>query len=118
MATIPALYHLVHKQIEERTLARFEGRKLYGWYHGKNNWTAWCSHNLLLAASYVIEDESRLISFADRLMILMHRFFENIEESGSCIEGPSYWVVSAGRLIGFIDLVETFPNEFRFREQC
>ena len=113
--TTPSLYHLVHKHIEERTLAKFEGPKLYGWYNGKNNWTAWCAHNLLLAASYVIEDKSRLINFTNKLMLLMHWFFENIEDSGSCIEGPSYWVVSAGRLIGFVDLVETrFQTDLGF----
>lgn len=29
------------------------------------------------------------------------------ENQWSCIEGPSYWVVSAGRLAGFIELVES-----------
>lgn len=107
METVPSLFHLVHQHIEQRTFAKLEGTKLYGWYSGKNNWTAWCSHNLLIAACYVIEDKCRLISFAEKLLLPMSRFFEEVEDSGSCIEGPSYWVVSAGRLIGFADLLES-----------
>ncbi|MEF2072631.1 heparinase II/III domain-containing protein [Consotaella aegiceratis] len=122
MEISPALYHLVHRQIEDHTFAKLEGPKLYGWYHGKNNWAAWCSHNLLLAACYVIEDKSRLISFLEKLVLPMDRFFDNLEDTGSCIEGPTYWVVSAGRLIAFIELVEArfrvdlgFQNDEKFR---
>ncbi|MFC6658835.1 heparinase II/III family protein [Roseibium salinum] len=104
---VPALYHRVQRDIDRRTLALLEGPKLYGWYLGRNNWTPWCAHNLLLAACYVVEDKSRLVSIAAKLMGPMQRFFDTIEESGSCIEGPSYWMVSAGRLAGFADLVES-----------
>lgn len=104
---VPSLYHRVHLEIERRTLAVLEGPKLFGWYLGRNNWTAWCAHNLLLAACYVVEDKARLTSIASKLMLGMQRFYDTIEDSGSCVEGPSYWVVSAGRLAAFIDLVET-----------
>ncbi|WP_274354189.1 heparinase II/III domain-containing protein [Roseinatronobacter alkalisoli] len=103
----PSLYHLVHREIERHTFARLESQVLFGWYHGKNNWTPWCAHNLLLAATYVIDDHDRLVTLASKLMVPMQRFFDNLEDSGSCIEGPSYWVVSAGRLAGFIELVES-----------
>lgn len=122
MAATPSLYHLVHGEVTRRTLALFEGPNLYGWFHGKNNWTAWCAHNLLTAATYVFDDRQRLISFVDKLVPLMTRFFDQIEETGSCIEGPTYWVVSAGRLVAFIDLIEKrfrtslgFENNTKFR---
>ena len=122
MTESPSLYYLTHQEIEAKSLSKFEGHKLYGWFHGKNNWTAWCAHNLLLAACYVIEDKNRLISFANKLMQPMQRFFDNIEPSGSCIEGPSYWNVSAGRLAAFIELIESrfgtdleFANNEKFR---
>lgn len=104
---VPSLYHLVHREIERRTLARLESGAQFGWDHGKNNWTPWCAHNLLLTAAYLIDDPDRLISIARRLAGPMQKFFDNIEQSGSCIEGPSYWVVSAGRLAAFIELVES-----------
>ncbi|MBD8892214.1 heparinase II/III domain-containing protein [Roseibium litorale] len=103
----PALYHRIHQEVDRRALQLLEGPKLYGWYLGRNNWTAWCAHNLLLTACYVVEDKSRLTSIAAKLMVPMQRFFDTIEDSGSCIEGPSYWMVSAGRLAAFTDLVET-----------
>jgi hypothetical protein len=106
LASMPSLYHLVHAKVTERTLALFEGPKSYGWYLGKNNWTAWCAHNLLTAASYIFDDKARLISFVEKLVPLMDRFFANIKDTGSCIEGPTYWVVSAGRLVAFVDLIE------------
>lgn len=104
---VPSLYYLVHQEIERRTLARLESGDQFGWDHGKNNWTPWCAHNLLLTAAYVVDDPDRLVSIAQRLIGPMQQFFDNIEDSGSCIEGPSYWVVSAGRLAGFIELVES-----------
>jgi hypothetical protein len=106
LETVPSLYHLVHAKVIERTLALFEGPRHYGWYNGKNNWTAWCAHNLLTAATYVFDDKDRLIRFVEKLVPLMGRFFDGIAETGSCIEGPTYWVVSAGRLAGFVDLIE------------
>jgi len=122
LKTAPSLYHLVHREVERRTLSLFEGPRSYGWYHGKNNWTAWCSHNLLTAACYVFDDKDRLISFVEKLLPLMTRFFDNIKETGSCIEGPTYWVVSAGRLGAFVDLIEKrfrvnlgFENNTKFR---
>ncbi|MDN3722428.1 hypothetical protein QW131_32325 [Roseibium salinum] len=72
---VPALYHRVQRDIDRRTLALLEGPKLYGWYLGRNNWTPWCAHNLLLAACYVVEDKSRLVSIAAKLMGPMQRFF-------------------------------------------
>ncbi|WP_027695594.1 heparinase II/III domain-containing protein [Vibrio litoralis] len=102
----PALYHLIHKQIETRVLSKLESSKLYGWYNGKNNWTVWCAHNLLLTACYLVEDKHRLVSIADKLCVLVSRFVDNLKESGSCIEGPTYWNVSAGRLAAFIALLE------------
>lgn len=102
----PALYHLIHQQIETRVLSKFDSSKLYGWYNGKNNWTVWCAHNILLSACYVIEDKHRLVSIAEKLCVLVSRFVENLKESGSCIEGPTYWNVSAGRLAAFIALLE------------
>ncbi|SCM76121.1 conserved hypothetical protein [uncultured Pleomorphomonas sp.] len=114
---VPSLYHLVHRQIAARTLSLLEGPNLYGWYNGLNNWTVWCAHNLLTAACYVVDDRDRLISIVQKLLPPMQRFFDNLEESGSCIEGPTYWVVSAGRLVGFIDLVEKrFGVKFGFED--
>ncbi|MAM08897.1 MAG: hypothetical protein CML23_00240 [Rhizobiaceae bacterium] len=106
LETVPSLYHRIHGEIDRRALQLLEGPKLYGWYLGRNNWTAWCSHNLLLAACYTVEDEQRLVSLALKLMVPMQRFFDTIEPSGACIEGPGYWVVSAGRLAGFVSLIE------------
>lgn len=103
---VPSLYHLVHRQVADRTLSLLMGPNLYGWYNGLNNWTVWCAHNLLTAACYVVDDRDRLINIVQKLLPPMQRFFDNLEESGSCIEGPTYWVVSAGRLAGFIDLIE------------
>lgn len=117
LAAVPSLYHLVHAKVTERTLALFEGPKSYGWYHGKNNWTAWCAHNLLTAACYIFDDKDRLISFVEKLLPLMTRFFDNIKDTGSCIEGPTYWVVSAGRLAAFVDLIEArFRTDLGFRD--
>ena len=106
LETVPSLYYRIQGEIDRRTLRLLEGPKHYGWYLGRNNWTAWCAHNLLLAACYTVEDDQRLAAIALKLMVPMQRFFDTIEPSGACIEGPGYWVVSAGRLAGFVSLVE------------
>ena len=117
MEQVPSLCHLVQGEIERHTFARLESDALFGWYHGKNNWTPWCAHNLLVAATYLMDDPNRLITFTNKLMVPMQRFFDNLEDSGSCIEGPSYWVVSAGRLAGFVELVEArFGLDLGFAE--
>ena len=122
LRSIPSLYHLVNRKVDERVLSKLESPRLFGWYEGKNNWTPWCSHNLLLAATYVLEDRDRLVSIVQKLMVPMQRFFDSLKETGSCIEGPTYWVVSAGRLVAFIDLIETrfqvklgFEDNTKFR---
>ncbi|SHO54639.1 heparinase II/III domain-containing protein [Vibrio quintilis] len=113
----PALYHLIHQQIETRVLSKFESSRLYGWYNGKNNWTVWCAHNLLLTACYLVDDKHRLVSITDKLCVLVSRFVDNLKESGSCIEGPTYWNVSAGRLAAFIALLEArFRVDFNIKE--
>ncbi len=106
LETVPSLYYRIQGEIDRRALQLLEGPKHYGWYLGRNNWTAWCAHNLLLAACYTVEDDQRLATIAMKLMVPMQRFFDTIEPSGACIEGPGYWVVSAGRLAGFVSLVE------------
>ncbi len=103
----PSLYYLVHQKIEEHVLSKIEGNKLYGWFNGTNNWSVWCSHNILLAASYVIEDKLRLCAIADKLCHVVQRFINIVPECGSCIEGPSYWNVSAARFGAFCELIES-----------
>ncbi|CCN73638.1 heparinase II/III family protein [Vibrio nigripulchritudo] len=110
MERYPALYYLVNSKIDEHVLSKIESNKLYGWFNGANNWSVWCSHNILLTACYVVEDKYRLCNIADKLCHVVQKFIDNVPECGSCIEGPSYWSVSAARFGAFSQLIESRFN--------
>ncbi len=106
MAHVPSLYHRVNHEIEQRIIKKVEGNHQYGWYRGLNNWTPWCSFNVLNISMYILDDNQRLLDIILKLIQNVSRFLDHNHKLGSCIEGAAYWARSAPVLAGFLDLIE------------
>ena len=74
------------------------------WFGGANNWTPWCSANVLDAAFTFLNGEPvRQAQIIEMLLGPNDRFIANYPEDGGCDEGPGYFQVSALCLMQFLD---------------
>lgn len=90
-----------------RVIVPVETRDDFHWLAGRggrfNNWTPWCSANVLNAAMYILDDNERLAALAGKLMTAVDKFIGVYGEDGGCDEGPRYWGVAAGALLLFLE---------------
>lgn len=108
MAVSPNLVARVRNEILKRVIEPVEIQKSgFWWWGGRNNWSVWCSFNILGAAFTVIKDLDRLARLTYDLMGVIDRFFDKYSDDGACDEGPMYWGVSAGMLFLFLETLES-----------
>ena len=103
----PALCHRLRREVERRVISPVERRDDFHWFNGFNNWSPWCSSNVLGAAMYLLDDNDRLADLALRLMGVVDRFLAGYGPDGGCDEGPGYWGVAAGAMLVFLELLHS-----------
>ncbi len=77
----------------------------FWWLCGNGNWSAWCASNLFSAAMYTVSDKTSLAAFAERMNMVMARYFDHCTKDGACDEGAMYWNVSAGAALVYLEAV-------------
>ncbi|MCF6175442.1 MAG: heparinase II/III-family protein [Victivallaceae bacterium] len=104
-STAPELEAWVKSEIDRRIISEVEQSDDYSWFKGYNNWSAWCTTNVIGAAMYTIDDHERLVNIFIKMMTVMDRFIDNQPEDGTCLEGAMYWHVAAGNLLIFLEML-------------
>ena len=102
----PELLHWMRETVLSRVVAVFERGDSW-WLEGRNNWTPWCSWNLLTIGSAFLADEpERLAAITARLLQANDLFFDNYPEDGGCDEGPGYYQNAGLKLALFLELLD------------
>ena len=78
-----------------------------GWNSGAvNNWTPWCSYNLLTCVLLLEKDPQKRLDGIYKTMSSVDLFINSYPEDGGCNEGPSYWGAAVGKLHNYLSLLK------------
>lgn len=70
-----------------------------------NNWNTYINANCLQAAFLVLNPGEQLDAITAKLLKSTDNFINQYPEDGGCDEGPSYWDMAGGRLIGLMTVL-------------
>ena len=101
------LEHIRNVTLEHTILPLIEKRNEPWWLCGRNNWTPWCSQNLLTAGICLLDDKLQFEKLLTILWNAVERFWNFYPEDGYCDEGPSYWGRAGSELIVFLHRLNT-----------
>jgi hypothetical protein len=75
-----------------------------------NNWNIWINSNLLQTSLLALDDAKLRNDMLTKIIKSADFFINGYPNDGGCDEGPSYWGQAGGRLVGFIDLLNSASN--------
>lgn len=75
-----------------------------------NNWTPWCSFNVLTTALLVEKDPVRKAQIVAKTMRSVDQFINYYKNDGGCEEGPTYWDHAGGKLMEYLSLLDRFSG--------
>jgi len=75
-----------------------------------NNWNIWINSNLLQTSLIAIDDAKLRNDMLTKIIKSADFFINGYPNDGGCDEGPSYWGVAGGKLVEFIDLLNSASN--------
>ncbi len=82
-----------------------------GWNAGNvNNWTPWCSYNVLTSILLLEKDPARKLDGICKTMQSVDLFINSYPEDGGCSEGPSYWGAAVGHLFNYLTLLRDWSG--------
>ena len=111
-AVSPALCRRIEMELERRLVVPMEQlSERQWWLSGKNNWTPWCSANLLVSALVGIKDRARLIRLIGMLLEANEKFIATYGDDGGCDEGPGYWTVAPGMLLCLLETLNSASGD-------
>ena len=70
-----------------------------------NNWTPWCTSDVMLSFLLMEEDQDRLDQAVSQSIMSMDKFLGYIQEDGACEEGPGYWDAAAGKMYDWLQIM-------------
>ncbi|MBQ9788529.1 MAG: heparinase II/III family protein [Lentisphaeria bacterium] len=76
-----------------------------------NNWTPWCSASLLCAAVTLQLPPADLEKLIRKLNINISKYYNFFPDNGYCEEGATYWVVSAGNFLSYIEIINKIRTD-------
>lgn len=111
----PALCDRVRHEVLRRVVEPVETSDTFGratWLDGHNNWSPWCSSNVLGSALLLLDDPARLARLSVRMMGVVDRFIDRYGPDGGCNEGPSYWFEAGGAMLVFLEMLHSRTDGF------
>ena len=72
-----------------------------------NNWNIWINTNMLQTALLSVNETDIRNKMIEKTIRSADNFVNAYQEDGGCDEGPSYWGHAGGKLIEFIDLLNS-----------
>jgi hypothetical protein len=93
-AAAPGIVQRLDRELERRLFQPYLGRHF--WWMGDgtgrtNNWTSWCTQNVLLAAFSRPLDQGTRRDIVTRATASLDRFLDDYGEDGACEEGVLYY---------------------------
>ena len=101
----------MHKKILDPYYSKNDMWWITGWNVGNvNNWTPWCSYNLLSCILLLETDPQKRLDGIYKTMQSVDLFINSYPDDGGCNEGPSYWSVAVGYMYDYLSLLKTFSG--------
>lgn len=109
----PNLVNLVKRELMTRIIEPLELRPFpFVFIRKSNNWRPWCCRNSLVVVLSMLKNQperrEKIIKFYKDAM---HEYMDKYAEDGCCDEGPSYWAVNPGTIIGFYEILQELPED-------
>ncbi len=115
-AADPAILRRVDREIERRIVTPY--LDVHFWWMGDgdepmNNWTAWCTQNVLLTVFSRPHGEGTRRRVVEQAARSLDAFWKDYGEDGACAEGALYWRHAALCLHGALDILSSVaPGAF------
>ncbi|SDZ77289.1 Heparinase II/III-like protein [Arachidicoccus rhizosphaerae] len=98
-------------ELEKRVMEPYLTRSDFWWMGFKgqsvNNWNPFVNKSVLLTSLLVEKNQGRLDSVVHKTMQSVDHFINQYPEDGGCDEGPGYWSMAAGALIGYLSKLQS-----------
>ena len=101
----------MHRKVLDPYYAKNDFWWITGWNTGNvNNWTPWCSYNVLTAILLLETDPAKRLDGVYKTMQSVDLFINSYPEDGGCNEGPSYWGAAVGHLYNYLSLLKDWSG--------
>ena len=101
----------MHRKILDPYYERNDLWWITGWNCGNvNNWTPWCSYNVLTAILLLEQDPAKRLDGIYKTMGSVDLFINSYPADGGCSEGPSYWGAAVGHLFNYLTLLRDWSG--------
>lgn len=115
-ATTPIISERIERELERRILTPY--LTTHFWWMGNgdepmNNWTAWCTQNVLLTAFLTPVDKEDQQHIAEKALCSLDCFLKDYGEDGCCSEGAQYYRHAALCLYLSLDILNRV-TDFQF----
>ncbi len=110
----PFLSAMINKNLEERIFTPYLNEHFWWMGDGKshmNNWTVWCTQNVLLSAFTRELDAPAKRQILDKACKSMDYFLDEYGEDGCCDEGAQYYRHAGLCLFNCLELLNNITND-------
>lgn len=103
----PLVVKRAKREIQTRVVDRFLYSDLseFSWAKSTNNWAAVCAGSVGMASICEIDDNEKLATMIERLLISFRTFISGFADDGACLEGIGYWSYGFGYFSCFADML-------------
>lgn len=109
----PAVLRRIDREIEQRVITPYLSRNFW-WQDDAqgptNNWTAWCTQNVLVAAFARPFDQRRRSAVIAKAVRSLDLFLAAYDDDGACIEGALYYRRAALCFFGALTVINQATN--------
>lgn len=114
LSVSPLLSGMINKNLEERIFTPYLKEHFWWMGDGKshmNNWTVWCTQNVLLSAFTRELDEPRKWKILEKACRSMDYFLDEYGEDGCCDEGAQYFRHAGLCLFNCLELLNGITDQ-------
>lgn len=113
-AVSPEICRRIEVEVKKRIIDPYFST--FFWFMGNgveptNNWTVWCTRNILLAAFMITEDPSVRIGVLRKAAVSVDCYIDEYPDDGCCTEGASYYHHSPLCLFECIDVMNKVSGD-------
>ena len=115
----PVITKRIQNEIKHRITTPYRNTHFWWMGNGKepmNNWTIWCTQNVLLSVLFTDEDEAQRRAVLEKAVKSVDYFLDEYGEDGCCDEGAQYYRHAGLSLFQTMEILNAVTGGF-FSEQ-
>lgn len=110
----PEITGRIDREVSHRILAPYSATHFWWMGNGSepmNNWTAWCTQNVLISAFVLEKDPAALLAIVRKAAVSLDAFLKDYGDDGACEEGALYYRHAGLCLFNALDLLGSAAPE-------